>query len=90
MIKLAGIVLREKVEFVGDGEDEVKVGSRQQLLFPGSEPALARLSLALGAGSVSAGVIGDGLMSALWTSIAMTAPRCGNFGERETPSVAES
>jgi hypothetical protein len=49
MIKLPRVVLRQEVEFVGNGEDHVKVRSGQQFLFPSGDPALARLGLTLGA-----------------------------------------
>ena len=49
MIKLPRVVLRQEVEFVGNGEDHVKVRGGQQFLFPRGKPTLARLGLALGA-----------------------------------------
>lgn len=55
----------------------MEVGDAEQFLFSRGEPALTRLGLALGTVSVSAGVIGDGLMTAAWTSIHVTAERRG-------------
>jgi len=49
MVKLSGVVLRQKVKFVGNGKDYVKVRGGQQFLFPRSKPAFARLGLAVGA-----------------------------------------
>jgi hypothetical protein len=49
MVKLAGIVQRQGIEFVWNREDHVKVRSGQQFLFPSGDPALARLGLTLGA-----------------------------------------
>ena len=77
MVKLAGVVLRQQVEFVGDGEDHVKVMGGQQFLFPRSEPAFARLGLALGAVPIATRIIRDGLKSALGAGIEVASERGG-------------
>jgi hypothetical protein len=55
----------------------VEIAGGQQFAFAGRQPALARLRLALGAVSVSARVIRDGLMTAAGAGIAMAAQRSG-------------
>ena len=55
MVKLPGIILRQEVELVRDGEDRVKVIRGQEFLFPFGEPACTCLGLALGAVPVAAG-----------------------------------
>jgi hypothetical protein len=77
MVKLTGVVLRQEIEFVGEGEDHVKVRGGQQFLFPCGKPTLARLGLALGAVPVATRIIRDGLKSALGTGIEVTSERCG-------------
>jgi hypothetical protein len=51
-------------QLVGQCEDHMSVGRREQLGASRSQPAFARLVLALWAMPVSAGIIGDGLMAA--------------------------
>jgi hypothetical protein len=77
MVKDTGVVLRQEVEFVGNGEDHVKVRSGQQFLFPCGKPTLARLGLALGAVPIATRVVRDGLKSALGTGIEVTSERGG-------------
>ena len=72
-----GIVLRQHVEFVRHGEDDMKVAGRQELSLLRGKPAFARLRLALGAVPVAARVIRDGLMTASGASIEMTTERRG-------------
>ena len=55
MVRLTGVVLRQEVELVGNGEDHVKIRGSQQFLFPCCQPALTRLGLALWAVPVAAG-----------------------------------
>jgi hypothetical protein len=54
MVKLSGIILRQEVKLVRDGEDHVKVIRGQEFLFPSGKPTLARLGLALGAVPIAA------------------------------------
>ena len=77
MVKLTGVVLRQEVELVGNGEDHVKVRGGQQFLFACGEPAFPRLGLALGAVPVATRIIGDGLKSALRAGIEVTSERGG-------------
>ncbi len=77
VVKLAGIVERQQVEFVRKREDDVEVSSGQQLLFPCGKPALARLGLTLGAVPVTTRIIRDGLKSALGAGIEMPPERGG-------------
>ena len=72
VIKLTRVVLRQEIEFVGDGEDHVKVGGGQQFLFPCGKPAFARLGLALGEVPITTRVVRDGLKSALGAGIEVT------------------
>jgi hypothetical protein len=58
-------------------EDQVVIADRQQLQLALPKPLIAGTGLALGAVPVTAGVIRDGLMSAIGARIAMTAERSG-------------
>jgi hypothetical protein len=66
MIKLAWVVERQEVEFVGEREDHVKVRGGQQLLFPCSKPALAR--------GPRTGTLGGGVLSSRLYSPSPTLP----------------
>ena len=57
------------------GEYDVEVGEAEEFFLSGAEPALASLCLALWAVPVPAGVIREGLMTALRTLIDMAAQR---------------
>jgi len=57
-------------------EYDVEVRDAEEFLFPCGEPALASLSLALWTVPVPAGVVRDGLMTALRTLIDMAAQGC--------------
>ena len=54
-----GVALRQRVEGMREGEDDMEVLDRQQPRPPGREPALFGQGLALGAVPVPAGVVGD-------------------------------
>jgi len=58
---------------MGQGEYDVRVRDAEEFLFSCGEPALASLCLALGTVPVPAGVIRDGLMTALRTLIDVAA-----------------
>jgi hypothetical protein len=60
---------------VRHAEDDMEVSCGQDFLFAGSQPTLARLCLALGAMPVTAGVIGNGLMTAPGTTVQVAAER---------------
>ncbi len=57
------------------GEYDVEVGNAEEFFLSCGEPALASLCLALGTVPVPAGVIRDGLMTALRTLIDVAAQR---------------
>src|SRR5215470_2398899 len=59
-----------------DAEDQMIVIHRQQFALPCRQPLFACIGLALWAVAVSAGVVGDGLISAARALITMTAKRC--------------
>src|ERR1017187_6537911 len=59
------------------GEYDVEVGDAEEFLLSCGEPALASLCLAFGTMPIPAGVIRDGLMTALRTLIDMAAQRSG-------------
>jgi hypothetical protein len=67
------VLPHQRHECMRHAEDQVVVADRQQLLLPLREPLIASASLALGTVPVATGVIGDSLMSAARTLIAMTA-----------------
>jgi hypothetical protein len=54
VVKQGGIALTQPVQFVGQCEHHMKIRQAEQLLFPASEPSLARLRLALGTVPVAA------------------------------------
>jgi len=54
-----GVSLGQGVEFVGEGEDEVEVIHREQLLAAGRQPSLLCESLAFRTMTVAAGVVDD-------------------------------
>ena len=59
------------------GEYDVEVGDAEEFFFSCGEPALASLCLALWTVSVPAGVVRDGLMTALQTLIDVASQRGG-------------
>lgn len=76
IVEQALVVQRQHVEFVRHGEHDMEVVGRQQVTLPGSEPAIARLCLALRTVPIAARVVGDGrLVSATGTGIDMAAQR---------------
>ena len=77
IVEQTRVLQSQHVEFVRHGEHDVEIAGVQEFAFPRRQPALARLRLALGAVPVSARVVGDGLMTASRTSIAMAAERSG-------------
>src|SRR5207249_5128533 len=76
----AGIALRECVQGVRQGEDDVEVLHGEQLGAPGGEPALFRQGLALRAVSVATGVVGDPLGAARVARLSMAAEGSGAAG----------
>lgn len=69
-------------------EDEMEIAHREQFPIPGTQPLLACVGLALRAVAVSAGVIRDGLMSAAYALIAMSA-ECGSAAAFDRPEHFE-
>ena len=69
------VVQRQHIEFMGHGEDHMEVAGSEKLSLSCREPVFTRLRLALRAVPVPARVIGDGLVTALWTGIDMAAQR---------------
>jgi hypothetical protein len=70
-----GVTLAKSIQLMWQREDDVEGGDSEKFFFPCGEPALASLRLTLRAVPVSAGVIRDGLMTALRTSIDVAAER---------------
>ena len=66
----------EGVRLVGQREDGVEVGHRQELRLPGEQPLRLGQRLALGAVAVSAGVVGGALKAASRTPLQVPAERC--------------
>jgi len=59
------------------GENDMEITRRQKLPLSRRDPPLTRLILAFGAVTISAGVVGNGLIAtALWARIDMTAESC--------------
>jgi hypothetical protein len=69
------IALAERVQLVGQGEDDVEVGYAEQILFAPCEPALASLGLALGTVPVATGVVGNCLVVATEAGVHMASER---------------
>ena len=65
VIKHRLVALAKRIQLMRQSENNVEVRHAEQFLLAGGEPALARLRLALRAVPVPAGVIRDGLMTAL-------------------------
>src|SRR3954447_19564267 len=60
-----------------DAEDQMEVAHREQFPLSGPEPFLASVGLALRTVAISAGVVGDGLITTVIALIAMSAQRGG-------------
>ena len=58
---------------VGDREDDVEIGNRQEVLEPVVDPAMAKGGLAFGAVAVTAGVVGNALMTTGIAGVDMAA-----------------
>lgn len=71
----APIVVPERLELVGDGEDDVVVIARQNLRPPCLEPAIDADPCTLRARTMSARVVVDACLVALWAAPHMT-PEC--------------
>lgn len=70
------VLQHECGQFMGQREDDVEVGHRQQLGGARGQPSGACVALALGTVPVATRVIGDGLMAAAGASIAMSTKCC--------------
>ena len=53
------VLQRDRGDFVGQGEDDVKVGDIEKVAFAGIEPLGSRCRSALGAVTIATGVVGD-------------------------------
>ena len=74
-VDLLLVLQGERGQFVRQSEDDMEVAHRQHFGLPFGDPAVAGRRLTLGAVAIAAGVIGDGLMPALGTLVAMYGPR---------------
>jgi len=79
-VNQSGIVIKQGVEGMGQGEDDVEVLDGEQLGAPGIEPACCGQALALGAMPVAAGVVAEALGPAVITDVAMAAEGGGAAG----------
>ena len=75
VIQNPGVAQTERVQLMRQGEYDVEVGNVEEFFFACGEPALASLRLTLRAVPVPAGVIRDGLMTALGALIDVAAQR---------------
>jgi hypothetical protein len=73
VIQNPGVAQTETVQLMRQSEYDVEVWNAEQFLLSRSEPALASLCLTLRTVPVPAGVIGDGLMTALGALIDVAA-----------------
>ncbi len=75
VIQNPGVTLTQRVQLVWQSEYDVEVWNFEEFLLSRGEPALASLCLTLRTVPVSAGIIRDGLMTALGALIDVTAKR---------------
>ena len=68
------VSLGKRVDLVGEGEDQMEIGHRQELCTAGLDPALLRQRLALRAMAVAAGVVTRHFCAAVITHFQM-APK---------------
>ena len=88
-VEVPGSSERQRVQFVGQGEDDMEVVGVEQVPLLGFEPSPAGLRLALGAASRAARVVGDGcFVLAVDTLVLMSAESCGR--QRDTARNAFS
>jgi len=59
-------------ELMGQSEDDMDVGNREQFLLASSDPAIASLALTLRAVPIATTIKGDGAIPAAGTLIAMS------------------
>src|SRR5271167_1749032 len=62
---------------MGHGEHDMEIAGVEEIVLPCCDPALTSLCLALGAVSVSARVVGDGLIIAARALVAMSTQGSG-------------
>ena len=74
------VTLRQRIERVGQREDDVEVGNGQDVAAAGDEPTLGGHALAFGAVAVATGVVGDAFGAARRADGAMAAERGGAAG----------
>ena len=70
------VVERDVGNFGRQGEDDVEVPDRQQVSLPLGEPGACSGTLAFGAVPVTAAVVGDPPVAAIFASLDMTVERC--------------
>jgi hypothetical protein len=73
IVKQARVLQSQDIQFVRYGKDHVEIAGIEKFAFPFCQPTLTRLCLTLGAVPISTRVVGDGLIPATRTSIAMPA-----------------
>ena len=56
------VTLTQRVQLMGQGEDDVEVRDAEQVLFASCQPTVTCLRLAFGTVSVATGIIGDSLV----------------------------
>src|SRR5258708_29989343 len=77
VIKDALVTQRERRQLLGHGEDDMRVGHRQQARGLLHEPVIAGCRLALGTVPIAAGVVSDSLVVAAVAPFKMGAQRGG-------------
>ena len=71
------VLQRQRRQLVRQGKDQMEVTHRQEFLLAGSKPLLPRGRLTLGAVSIPAGVVRDGLIAAARTLVTMSTQGSG-------------
>jgi hypothetical protein len=56
------VTLTQRVQLMGQGEDDVEVRDAEQVLFASCQPTVTCLRLAFGTVAVATGIIGDSLV----------------------------
>src|SRR5262249_51498562 len=77
IVEQTWVVQGQHIQLVGHAEHDMEVVGRQKFSFSCLQPALACLRLALGATSISAGVIRDSLMATPRKNMHVAPQRCG-------------
>src|SRR5208337_1015901 len=77
IVKQAWVLQRQHIQFVRHSEHDMEIAGVEEIVLPCCDPALTSLRLTLGAVAIATRVVGDGLIPAALTGIAMAAEGSG-------------